>query len=269
MSTKTIPINQTSALSKRIIRDSMSRIVPERFLIEQFADFLFSALFPVQNLKSPLSDKDILTRLNKSKEYLTNLLEKLDFNSLKQSPSATADEFFRFIPDIYDLLVLDSKAHFDNDPAANSIDEIVSTYPGFRAIAYFRIAHQLLVLNVKLLPRIITEYAHNLTGIDIHPGAIIGESFVIDHGTGIVIGETSEIGNNIVLYQGVTLGAFSVARKNFNQKRHPTLRENIKVYANATILGGDTVIESNVIIGANSWVTKSVEANSKVKSNCH
>jgi serine O-acetyltransferase len=171
---------------------------------------------------------------------------------------------FQQLPAIYEMLNMDVKAILEGDPAAKSESEVMLTYPGFYAIARHRIAHVLYNLNIPLLPRIISEHVHTQTGIDIHPGAAIGESFCIDHGTGIVIGETTTIGNNVKIYQGVTLGALSVSKDLANQKRHPTIQDNVVIYANATILGGETVIGQDSIIGGNVWITKSVESNSKV-----
>lgn len=159
----------------------------------------------------------------------------------------------------------DTQALFDNDPAAESIYEIKLCYPGFKAVLYYRIAHYLWKNGFKKLARFISEHAHSKTGIDIHPGAKIGKSFAIDHGTGIVIGETAEIGDNVVIYQGVTLGAIHLEnRQQVGEKRHPTIEDNVVIYANATILGGNTVIGKNSIIGANTFITKSVEPNSKI-----
>jgi serine O-acetyltransferase len=167
------------------------------------------------------------------------------------------------IPELRRLLVLDVQATMDGDPAARSFAEVIFAYPGFEAVTIQRIAHELWELGVPLLPRIMTEYAHSKTGIDLHPGARIGESFFIDHGTGVVVGETAEIGNNVKLYQGVTLGALSTPKETDGRllrgaKRHPTLGDNVVVYAGATILGGDTVIGEGAVIGGNSWVIESV-----------
>lgn len=159
----------------------------------------------------------------------------------------------------------DAKAIYNNDPAANSIDEILICYPGYKAILHYRIANLFYKFGFKVFARYITEKAHKETGIDIHPGARIGNNFAIDHGTGIVIGETTKIGNNVVIYQGVTLGAIHLEnRQQVGKKRHPTIKNNVVIYANATILGGKTVIGENSIIGANTFITKSVEPNSKV-----
>ena len=182
-----------------------------------------------------------------------------------------SDTFFSKLPNIHRLLQTDVEAILAGDPAAHSHFEVVRAYPGFLAICYYRLANALLLLDVPLLPRILTEHAHSLTGIDIHPGAQIGEHFFIDHGTGIVIGETTIIGNHVKLYQGVTLGALSVEKSMAKQKRHPTVEDNVVIYSNATILGGETVIGSGSIVGGNVWLTKSIPPGTKVyhKSEIH
>lgn len=173
------------------------------------------------------------------------------------------------LPEIYRIINTDVQAAYDGDPAANSYDEIMLSYPTFEAMTIFRIANKLYRMEVPILPRMMSEYAHSITGIDIHPGATIGEYFFIDHGTGVVIGETAEIGDNVTIYQGVTIGA-----KNFKTdddgniikgiKRHPNIGNNVVIYAGATILGGDTTIGDNCAIGGNVWLTRSVEANHTV-----
>lgn len=172
--------------------------------------------------------------------------------------------FFEEVPELYRILNTDIQAIFNGDPAAKTEFEVIRSYPGFYAISFYRIAHALLKINVPLLPRILTEYAHSKTGIDIHPAANIGEHLAIDHGTGTVIGETSTIGNRVKLYQGVTLGAMSVDKSMANIKRHPTVEDGVIIYSGATILGGDTVIGRNSIIGGNVWLTKSVPPGSIV-----
>ena len=179
------------------------------------------------------------------------------------------EKFVRRLPEIKRLLLLDVEALYEGDPAAGSREEVMITYPGFRAITIYRIAHELYLLRAPLIPRIMTEYAHERTGIDIHPGATIGEYFFIDHGTGIVVGETTVIGDHVKLYQGVTLGARSFELDENgnpvkNIKRHPNIGNHVVIYANATILGGDTVIGDNSVIGGNTWLTGSVEAGSVV-----
>ncbi|MDR3089471.1 MAG: serine acetyltransferase [Desulfobulbaceae bacterium] len=171
-------------------------------------------------------------------------------------------------PRLTSLLATDIQAALDGDPATSSQDEVVFCYPGLLAISIYRLAHELFLLNVPIIPRIMTEYAHSLTGIDIHPGATIGEGFFIDHGTGVVIGETTLIGKNVRLYQGVTLGALSLPRDAGAQlrhhKRHPTIEDEVIIYANTTILGGDTVIGARSVIGGNIWLTESVAPDTRV-----
>jgi serine O-acetyltransferase len=174
--------------------------------------------------------------------------------------------FLSKIPELRTAIELDVQAAFDGDPAAVDKDEIIYSYPGVFAISVYRMAHELQLLSVPLIPRIMTEYAHGVTGIDIHPGAIIGKYFFIDHGTGVVVGETTTIGNNVKIYQGVTLGALST-REGQNLrgvKRHPSIEDDVTVYAGVSILGGETVIGKGVTIGSNVFITKSVPAGTKV-----
>lgn len=173
-------------------------------------------------------------------------------------------QFFESLPELYRLLNTDVSSILEGDPAAKSEFEIIRAYPGFYAISFYRVAHALLKLDIPLIPRILTEYAHSRTGIDIHPGAEIGEYLYIDHGTGLVIGETSKIGNHVKLYQGVTLGALSVDKSMAHKKRHPTVEDHVVIYSGATILGGETVIGQHSIIGGNVWIIKSVPAYSTV-----
>lgn len=168
------------------------------------------------------------------------------------------------LPRLQRSLVIDAQAILRGDPAARSLDEVILTYPGFYAIAAYRLAHELQKFELGLLPRLISAYAHQRTGIDIHPSAKIGQGFCIDHGTGVVVGETTMIGNRVKLYQGVTLGALSVSKKLSDVKRHPTLKDDVVVYANATILGGSTVVGKGSVIGGNVWLTHSVPAYSTV-----
>jgi len=168
------------------------------------------------------------------------------------------------LPNVLELLNLDAEAIVECDPASNSIEEVYMAYPGFYAVAVYRLAHQLYKEGFPLVPRLMTEFAHSKTGVDINPGAQIGKSFFIDHATGVVIGETAVVGNNVKIYQGVTLGGLFVAKHLRKTKRHPTIENNVTIYANATILGGETVIGANSIIGGNAWVTKSIPANSTV-----
>lgn len=192
--------------------------------------------------------------VEKSKEEIENMAQDI---SLK---------FLATIPKIREYLDTDLQAAYDGDPAAYSIDEIIFAYPGIRAISIFRLAHELYELNVPILPRIMTEYAHSRTGIDINPGATIGKYFFIDHGTGIVVGETTVIGENVKIYQGVTLGALSTSagQQLKSVKRHPTIEDNVTVYSNASILGGETIIGHDSVIGGNAFITESVAPNSRV-----
>ena len=185
-----------------------------------------------------------------------------------------AHKFLRRIPAVRQMLLLDAQAAYDGDPAAKSIDEVIYCYPGFFAITVYRVAHELSTLGVPLMPRIMTEHAHSLTGVDIHPGAVIGGSFFIDHGTGVVIGETTRIGDNVKIYQGVTLGALSFPKDERGRvikglQRHPTIKDSVTIYANATILGGGTVIGKGVTVGGNTFVTSSITAGSTVTSETH
>lgn len=174
------------------------------------------------------------------------------------------EEFFEELPSIRGLLALDLEAAFRGDPAAKSPDEVILSYPGFEAITVYRIAHFFWTRQAPLIPRMMSEIVHSRTGIDIHPGAEIGESFFIDHGTGLVIGETAVIGKNVKIYQGVTLGALSVKKEQGSRKRHPTIEDDVTIYANAVILGGETVIGRGSVIGGGVWITESVPSGSKI-----
>ena len=171
------------------------------------------------------------------------------------------------IPEIRRRVNLDVRAAFRGDPAARSHEEVILSYPGVEAILIHRIAHELWIREVAMIPRMMSEYIHGVTGIDIHPGAVIGDSFFIDHGTGVVVGETTVIGNSVKLYQGVTLGALSVQKELANKKRHPTIEDEVTIYAGATILGGSTVVGRGSIIGGNVWLVESVPANSRIYHN--
>lgn len=179
-----------------------------------------------------------------------------------------AINFGREMPQLRAMLAKDIRAAYEGDPSAMSYDEIIFSYPGLFAITVYRIAHQLYEQDLPLIPRIMTEYSHSLTGIDIHPGAHIGEGFFIDHGTGVVVGETTEIGDRVRLYQGVTLGALSIPKEETemfrNKKRHPTVEDDVIIYAGSTILGGDTVIGARSVIGGNVWITESVPTDTTV-----
>ncbi len=180
------------------------------------------------------------------------------------SAKVKTEEFITNLTKVRDKILLDADAALSGDPAASSMEEVILSYPGMKAVTIHRIAHEFYKLKIPLIPRMMSEYAHSATGIDIHPGAEIGDYFFIDHGTGVVIGETTVIGSNVKIYQGVTLGALSVKKEEANVKRHPTIEDNVTIYAGATILGGDTVVGKNSTIGGNVWIVKSVEPNSKI-----
>lgn len=222
---------------------------------QRFTILLFNALFD-QNTEA----EKALIEL----EALFLKIRNIACPEIKDAPCKTWDDFTKNIPDLFCSLKKDATAIFNNDPAAESIEEIYLAYPGFFAISIYRMAREFFKLGLPLIPRLMTEYAHQLTGIDIHPGAQIGNSFFIDHGTGVVIGETTEIHDNVKIYQGVTLGALKVRKQLKNIKRHPTIEKNVVIYANASILGGQTVIGENSIIGGNTWLTASIPKNSKV-----
>lgn len=229
--------------------------------IENFIDDFFRFVFFLE-LQRCASELEMEKRLHQFKNEFTEILHSVfdDENKAKES----AEYFFRKFPEIYKTLEKDAEFALKNDPAATSVEEITFSYPGFYAVAIYRLAHELQLKKIPVIPRIWTELAHSKTGIDIHPGANIGSPFFIDHGTGIVIGETSDIGSSVILYQGVTLGALSVSKDIANTKRHPTIENNVVIYANATVLGGETRIGENSIIGGNVWITESLPKNSVV-----
>lgn len=222
---------------------------------EEFTNELFHILFD-----SKISVSNNMDTLANSFHEITELIQEntdCNLNSIWK-------KFLVRLPEMLSQLNKDATCIFEHDPAANSVEEVILAYPGFFAISVFRLAHELHSLNMPLVPRMMSEYAHQLTGIDIHPGAEIGSPFFIDHGTGIVIGESAIIKNNVKLYQGVTLGALQVSKDMQNKKRHPTVENNVTIYAGSTILGGETVIGANCTIGGNVWCTESVPENSIV-----
>nr|WKN38850.1 serine acetyltransferase [Tunicatimonas sp. TK19036] len=230
--------------------------------VATFFDTLLGALFSDFTQLAHLSEAEFLNLMEQLQKDLDRLLQ--------QSPSQigrvseVTQAFFDAIPGLYDTLQDDVTGIFEGDPAAKDRGQVIRTYPGFYAIAAYRFAHQLHRLGVQDLPRIITEYAHSKTGIDIHPSAQIGTHFCIDHGTGIVIGETAIIGNHVKIYQNVTLGALSVNKEDAAIKRHPTIEDHVIIYSGATILGGQTTIGHHSVIGGNVWLTRSVLPNSKI-----
>lgn len=232
---------------------------PQNDEIARFFNDLLGLLFPTFSSQRVTSVHKLHLGLDQLKLVLKDFLVRQG-----QSHDDQSEEFFNRLPEVYDLLQLDVQAILEGDPAAKNREEVIRSYPGFYAISAYRIAHLLKKLDVDILPRTITEVAHSKTGIDIHPGAEIGNHFCIDHGTGVVIGETTVIGNHAKIYQGVTLGGLSVDKKFANTKRHPTIEDGVVIYAGATILGGETVVGAGSIIGGNVWLTRSVPANSKV-----
>jgi len=253
---------------------------PDKSEVQELVNNLFQIVYPgyfrdrtykIYNPKNSFAviiedsfyhlNKQVRLALDYSKEREEMSVEKRDEESYR-----IVKLFFDRIPKIREYLETDLLATFEGDPSAGSYEEIILAFPGLFAITVYRMAHELYVENVPLLPRLMTEYAHSLTGIDIHPGATIGKHFFIDHGTGIVVGETSIIGENVKIYQGVTIGALSTrgGQRLSGKKRHPTICDNVTIYANASILGGNTVIGENTVIGGNSFITSSVEPNSKV-----
>lgn len=244
-------------------------------IIKDLRRIIFPGYFEDFNLSYSFSDYfvgealvNIKERLNK--QIMLAISYKSDESEDVQQLNAQADQicinFIKKIPYIQKMLLMDVQAGFDGDPAAKSKEEIIFSYPGLFAIFVYRLAHELYTQNVPFIPRIMTEYAHSRTGIDINSGATIGEYFFIDHGTGVVIGETTTIGNNVKLYQGVTLGALSTrsGQQLKDVKRHPTIENNVTIYSGATVLGGETVIGEGTVIGGNAFITKSIPANTKV-----
>lgn len=224
---------------------------------------LIDFLFPHFSKKVYSDSEDVLANLQLLKRNLVELIKQLN-GSTPQNAGEIADSFINKIPEIHSKLWDDAQAIHSGDPASESIDEVILAYPGFMAIVIYRLSHELYLLKVPIIPRIMSEHAHQITGIDIHPGASIGSPFFIDHGTGIVIGETTVIGKNVKIYQGVTLGALSVDKSLAQTKRHPTIEDDVIIYSQAVILGGSTVIGKNSVIGGNSWVTQSIPPDSVV-----
>lgn len=251
---------------KDIICDIISKL--QRIILLGYYKSKTYRTYTVRNKLSMLIE-DVIFNLKKqigivfkyNDEYKGKSIEEINETAEKKT-----FEFLNKIPKIREYIETDLQAAYDGDPAAYSKDEIIFSYPGFYAILVNRIAHELYLLSIPLIPRIMTEHAHSVTGIDIHPGATIGRYFFIDHGTGIVIGETTIIGDNVKIYQGVTLGALSTrgGQQLRKKKRHPTIEDNVTIYSGSSILGGETVIGKNVVIGSNTFITKSISAGTKV-----
>ncbi len=236
--------------------------MPSRDLAQKFVEESMNTLFPIsaRRSKSSCDQESLLYQLESSLKLLL-LPVKGELNAPLEK---VTHDFMKQLPAVYKALLKDAEAIQKFDPAADRLGEVIIAYPGFFAIMVYRLSNVLYHLSVPIIPRLMSEYSHTKTGIDIHPGATIGESFFIDHGTGVVIGETAIIKNNVKIYQGVTLGALQVKKSLANKKRHPTVEDNVIIYSSATILGGDTVIGRNSIIGGNVWLTSSIESNSIV-----
>lgn len=230
--------------------------VPATIQTQQFVDEIINLLFPFR-VKGNFTAAEIEQNLAKLIKQLEELLVPL-VPFLKKKPAVICSIFFEKLPGNYRAMLDDANAFIKFDPASESVEEVILCYPGFFSIAVYRLAHVLYDLQVPVLPRVMTEYAHSITGVDIHPGARIGKSFFIDHGTGTVIGETTIIGDNVKIYQGVTLGALLVEKRLAKKKRHPTIEDNVIIYARSTILGGETVIGHDTVVGGNVWLTESV-----------
>lgn len=244
-------------------KQNLKEAIPSNKEIADWAVNLLNLVYPERLTQPEYTLEEIREMFSQSQQELLNILKATKACGACDN-DVIGDTFYKDLPELYRRMNTDITATLNGDPAAKSEFEIIRTYPGFLGVSLYRIAHQLLVLGVPLIPRVLTEYAHSITGIDIHPGAKIGEYLFIDHGTGIVIGETTVIGDHVKLYQGVTLGALSVEKFMANTKRHPTIGDHVIIYSGATILGGDTFIGHNSIIGGNVWLTKSVLPNSTV-----
>ena len=259
-----------------------SEPIPAEGFVADIIDMFRAVLFPGYFTREKLDPVNLRYSLGQTISKLFDLLADLITHNIRhdclryhQSCSSCesqghslALEMMASIPEIRLTLASDVRAAYEGDPAAKSHDEIIFSYPGIYAISVYRVAHRLFELSVPLLPRIMTEHAHSITGIDIHPGATIGKRFVIDHGTGVVIGETTQIGDNVRIYQGVTLGALSLPKgageKLRGKKRHPTIEDDAIIYSGATILGGDTIIGARSVVGGNVWLTESIPPDTTV-----
>lgn len=244
--------------------DTKSNTLPinKKELEDTLDIIIHQLLFPICDKTYTSSAKPLYLVYSILLENITNLMNK-------EQAEIIVEEFVNKLPQLKSHLFNEANCYLKNDPAARSIEEIILTYPGFYALSVHRLSYILYKLNVPIIPRLFSEYAHSKVGIDIHPGAQIGNMFYIDHGTGIVIGETCQIGNNVKIYQGVTLGALFVTKELENKKRHPSIEDNVVIYAGATILGGSTVIGHDSTIGGNVWLTKSVVPYSLVYHNAN
>lgn len=254
-------MNNKNFIKQLLQNNAKAGNLPDKDLAHQFIDDIFQFLF-IPKTGVNQKETDLEKGLYALKSHLATLVYDVVNDGAKSQTQA--DVFFETLPDVYTALQKDAAAFIANDPAALNVSEVLQAYPGFYAIAVYRISHQLWKQGIKNLSRIFTEYAHSKTGIDIHPGATIGNSFFIDHGTGVVIGETAIIGNDVKVYQGVTIGALNSAKGKKKTKRHPSIENNVIIYSGATILGGSTIIGRDSVIGGNAWITFSVPANSLV-----
>lgn len=236
---------------------------PSRKRSAAFVESLIGLLYPDYEQQSFHSFSDFQSHVARLESDLHDILSR-DPAASFDNAKAVASTFFEDLPALQGSIDQDVEAMYDGDPAAKSQAEVIRCYPGFFAIATYRVAHKLLGMGAGLTPRIFTEVAHGQTGIDIHPGAVIDSYFCIDHGTGVVIGETTHIGKHVKIYQGVTLGGLSVDKADASKKRHPTIEDHVVIYAGATILGGKTVVGAHSVIGGNVWLTRSVEPHTKV-----
>lgn len=244
------------------LRTGLSCTSPNPKQIPSFVEGILMLLFPQLSGAGFLDATTLSRKIDEVGAIIRELCAPVLANSVECGE--VERDLIEELPSLHERLLADAQAIYRGDPAAASVDEVVVAYPGFFAICVYRLAHWLYQRKVQMIPRMVSEYAHSLTGIDIHPGATIGSSFVIDHGTGIVIGESTVIEGNVKIYQGVTLGALSVAKDMANTKRHPTIEHDVVIYANATILGGNTVIGAGSVVGGNVWITESVPPGSRV-----
>jgi serine O-acetyltransferase len=244
------------------VNNGYSAEVPSMRETQHWVRELVNLLFPIK-VNGRISLFEIEAGIKTLRLRLEELMVPLE-KDLQYPARKTVALFFDEMPAIYRLLTDDAQTFMKSDPAAEKLEEVIICYPGFFSLVVYRVAHILYKLKVPVMPRVMTEYAHSKTGIDIHPGAIIGNNCFIDHGTGIVIGETTVVGNNVKIYQGVTLGALFVKKKLADTKRHPTIEDNVILYAGCTILGGKTVVGHDTVVGGNVWLTKSVSPDSVV-----
>jgi serine O-acetyltransferase len=259
---ETMTTSAWDAFLARLVAERRARDVPPplRDLAKQFAESALALLFPQFAPPDCCAADAVGAEATRVEQLLRAAIE-----TLVPDADRVVRGFLEALPAVREALTRDADAITSGDPAAESLDEVIVAYPGFLAIAVHRLAHELYLREVPVFPRVLSEWSHRETGIDIHPGAQIGSGFAIDHGTGVVIGETSQIGDRVRLYQGVTLGAMAVSKKLANRKRHPTIGNDVVIYANATILGGTTVVGDGSIIGGNVWLTASVPPRSVVQ----